>query len=109
VVHSIHQPLHAIMVLLAEIERDSKGAAAALSRQAIDIIFAFIPGNEGIIPGTSDANRSLRRSLGESGIGSWDYIHHLRRSTWEQAGWDAADTLSREHAAHLCEMWAAAT
>ena len=75
-----HQPLHGIMILLKEVERDPIGPDAPMSRAVIDQTMALC-GPDGGVTGMQD-DEVMSRPLKEGGQEAWDLITRLRSRAW---------------------------
>ena len=83
---SNHQPLHAIMVLLTEVDKFPFSPEAESCRFVIDEAFALC-GPEGGMTGTR-GRAGPSRPLSEGGKESWDLMNRLRTRAWKKAGLD---------------------
>ena len=100
----VHQPLHAIMTLLKEVERDPFGLEAPISRSIIDQAMALC-GPDGGVSGMQDG-KIMPRPLTEGGQEAWDLIKRVRSRAWIKAGLDPDVVSSREEAAQLaCDQY----
>lgn len=90
-----HQPLHALMLVLKEVERNPTSAEAAVSCMIVDQIMALCAPDGGI---TSSAgwNNMMHRPLTEGGAEAWDFIWRLRARVWTKVGLDPNVILTRE-------------
>jgi hypothetical protein len=75
-----HQPLHGVMIVLKEVERDPIGADAPMSRAVIDQTMALC-GPDGGVTGMQD-DEVMSRPLKEGGQEAWDLITRLRSRAW---------------------------
>ena len=99
---SIHQPLHAIALLLLDLIQTPSSAHGAYSRRVIDIIFALSSPETGLVAGPSSGGLVMKRSLSEGGKHAWEYLRRLRLKAWQKCNADPELTWSREDAIQYC-------
>lgn len=90
-----YQPLHALMVLIREVERNPADANSKLFREVVDEALALCgPNGSGLT--YSDGPNLAVRNLTEGGSEAWDFIRALRRHAWVRAGADPDVMFTRE-------------
>ncbi|KAK5166846.1 uncharacterized protein LTR77_007575 [Saxophila tyrrhenica] len=97
-----HQPLNAIMLLLTDLLDKPNSAHAARSRQAIDLVFALLGPDGGIVAGAGAEHTITKRPLLEGGHESWQYLQQFRARVWRNFGLDQSDITTREQAVLIC-------
>ncbi|KAJ5318519.1 hypothetical protein N7476_004939 [Penicillium atrosanguineum] len=95
-----HQPLHALMVLLKDFERDPTASDAVATRRLIDETVALCDTGGGVnsTDGRTDARR---RPLIEGGREAWDLIRKLRGTVYVKLGLDPDILPTREQVTDL--------
>ncbi|ETI20750.1 hypothetical protein G647_07092 [Cladophialophora carrionii CBS 160.54] len=89
-----HQPLHALMLVLKEVERNPAGAEVEISCTVIDQTMALCAPEGGI---TASGNGAMmHRPLNEGGAEAWDLIRRLRARVWTKIGRDPEVILTRD-------------
>ncbi|KUJ13630.1 uncharacterized protein LY89DRAFT_785273 [Mollisia scopiformis] len=96
-----HQPLHAIMILLKEVEQNPFGPDSELSRNIVDQAFALC-NIDGGISGNEQGN-IMPRPLTEGGQEAWEFIRRLRARAWIKAGLDPDLIMTREDVLKVLE------
>ncbi|KAK5699664.1 hypothetical protein LTR97_005793 [Elasticomyces elasticus] len=102
----IHQPLHAIMLLLIDLVQSSDTDTASASRRSVDICFALFGPHGGIVGGGTGSDKLMERPLTEGGQEAWEYFRRLRTQAWQKAGIDPAVVWTREQAVQYCNKQA---
>jgi hypothetical protein len=90
---SIHQPLHAVMVLVRDVNRFPNSPHSEANIQAIDEALALCDPDGGIT-GIREG-RLNRRSLKQGGQEAWNLIRKLRAQAWRKVGLDPDVFLTR--------------
>ncbi|KAK3623042.1 hypothetical protein LTR22_024556 [Elasticomyces elasticus] len=103
---SIHQPLHAIMILLIDLVQSSDTETAAASRRSVDVCFALCGPYGGIVSGGTGPDKLMERPLTEGGQKVWEYFRRLRIQAWQKAGLDPTVVWTREQAVQYCNKQA---
>ncbi|KUJ20704.1 uncharacterized protein LY89DRAFT_682404 [Mollisia scopiformis] len=98
----IHQPLHAVMVLVRHVNRFPHSPHCEANRQAVDEALALC-GPDGGMTGVHEG-RVNRRPLREGGEAAWDLIRRLRAQAWLKAGVDPDVLLTRDETAERMKM-----
>jgi hypothetical protein len=70
----------------------------------VDLIFAMLDPEAGLVGGGADDRLTLKRTLSEGGNESWVYIRELRAKAWQAAGMEPDATWSREQALRFIEL-----
>lgn len=89
-----HQPLHALVLVLKEIERNPMSEEVDVSCAIVNQVMA-LSAPEGGITG-SGGGSMMRRPLTEGGSEAWDFIRRLRARVWTKLGLDPDITLTRD-------------
>jgi hypothetical protein len=97
-----HQPLNAITLLLTDLIQFPTSGHAANSIQVVDLVFALLGPDGGIVAGAGESQTIVHRRLLEGGRESWQYIGRLRREAWRRAERDPAVVWTREQAIRFC-------
>ncbi|KAF2811337.1 uncharacterized protein BDZ99DRAFT_273857 [Mytilinidion resinicola] len=97
-----HQPLHAIILLLKEVERDPDGVNAQSSRSIIDQAISLC-GPDGGISG-AQGDHIVPRALLDGGQEAWNLITRLRLRAWIKAGLNPDTLPTRAQVVQLAQM-----
>lgn len=97
--HRNHQPLQPTAILLNHMARCPADPANPHYRRILDIAFAFMGQDGGII--ADDSGRHVR-PLTDGGSEAWDYLRRLRSRVWRRDGLEPGAVMSRTEAAVLC-------
>ena len=97
-----HQPLQAIAILLNHMVHNPHDPLASQYRKILDIAFAFMGRDGGIIASGKTGSVLQARPLTEGGSEAWNFLWRLRSRIWRRDGLDSSATLSRNEAAVLC-------
>ncbi|KAF2092461.1 hypothetical protein NA57DRAFT_82315 [Rhizodiscina lignyota] len=90
-----YQPLHAIMILIREVDKDPYGPGSRDAREIVDEAMALCdPDGSGIT--YFDGSKLLGRPLTEGGHEAWELIWRLRARAWTKANVDPDVLFTRE-------------
>lgn len=84
----IHQPMHAMMAIIQDLEDHPNQATATETRKLIDLAFhmSSSQGTSGIL--SNDDGSPILRPLTEGGSEAWTFIRRARQRAWQKAGID---------------------
>ena len=89
-----HQPLHALMMLLKEVDRDPYSMGADTARTIVDQAIALCGPGGGIT--SEEEGRLVPRPLTEGGSEAWDLVKRLRARAWSKVGLNTDFRTTRE-------------
>ena len=89
-----HQPLHALMILIREVDQSSDSSYAEECRDIVDEAFS-VCGPAGGLIGTEDHNLQ-HQFLTEGGREAWDFLCRLRSKAWQKHDVDPDILWTRE-------------
>jgi hypothetical protein len=89
-----YQPLHALMILIREIDQNPRSASATAYRTIVDQALALCSPSGGLT--VTDTNGLVHRQLNDGGSEAWDLITRLRARVWTKCGADPDILPSRE-------------
>lgn len=99
-----HQPIHALIIVINDIQRNPASDYAAIAHNIVDVIFALSAKDGGLVGGINDNSAPMYRPLLYGGTELWKYILRLKATTWRAADWDTDLLWTRQEAVEVLNM-----
>jgi hypothetical protein len=94
-----YQPLHALMILIREIDQNPRGPSVRTYIAIVDQALALCSPSGGLT--VTDRNGLVHRQLNDGGSEAWDLINRLRARVWTKCGADP-DILPSRQEVYIC-------
>jgi hypothetical protein len=90
------------MLLLTDLINTPDSAYAERSRQMVDLVFALLGPEGGLVAGSNNEQSIMKRPFADGGHESWIYLRQLRTKAWQQSFLDPDIRWTREEGMNFC-------